>query len=243
MSEFSTQCFRDPVWLEHNPLNAQTALEYFSHSGFYDRNCNNETIKMQQASMDQLKNMRGTEYELLHANEMYGVFAIRRNERESPSVAPPRAAYYIVGGTVFQAPDIHTVLTNRLRQAVLSATEAFELAAEHVRYDARSASGYSWAVDDAGLLAESSSEPGEDDCSDSEGGDTLTFHRRRDERKRRKDLFLLDGALRNVLPHFPSGIQAGAVRTVAPSSVGSSAVPSRSSSHADLPQLDDHSMP
>lgn len=40
--------FRDQQFLSSYPLNKLTALTYFSQSGFYDPQCNNEIVRMQQ---------------------------------------------------------------------------------------------------------------------------------------------------------------------------------------------------
>jgi mediator of RNA polymerase II transcription subunit 6 len=48
-------CFRIPLLGPHN------VLDYFSERSnpFYDRTCNNEVLKMQRASPEQLTNMQG----------------------------------------------------------------------------------------------------------------------------------------------------------------------------------------
>ena len=50
-------------------LNRQSALDYFSHSQFYDRTCLNQVLKMQvaltpQAVLEKLARLPGTVYEL-----------------------------------------------------------------------------------------------------------------------------------------------------------------------------------
>lgn len=114
--------FRDTVWLQSFPLTAQTVLHYFALSPFYDRSCNNERLKMQRLGLEQLKNMRGVEYELLPnlAQQLpQQLFLIRKQRRSSRNQVEPLAVYYVLDGTVYQAPNIHAMLTSRLvRQAV-----------------------------------------------------------------------------------------------------------------------------
>lgn len=109
--------FRDTVWLQSFPLNAQTVLHYFALSPFYDRSCNNERLKMQRLGLDQLKNMRGIEYELLPnlAKQLpQQLFLIRKQRRGGRTQVEPLAIYYVLDGTVYQAPNIHAMLSSRL---------------------------------------------------------------------------------------------------------------------------------
>ena len=39
--------FMDVTWLQSHPLTDKTVMEYFGLSPFYDRACNNETLRMQ----------------------------------------------------------------------------------------------------------------------------------------------------------------------------------------------------
>jgi mediator of RNA polymerase II transcription subunit 6 len=109
--------FRDTVWLQSFPLNAQTVLHYFALSPFYDRSCNNERLKMQRLGLDQLKNLRGVEYELLPnaAKQLpQQLYIIRKQRRSGRTQVEPLAIYYVLDGTVYQAPNIHAMLTSRL---------------------------------------------------------------------------------------------------------------------------------
>jgi hypothetical protein len=109
--------FRDTVWLQSFPLTVQTVLHYFALSPFYDRSCNNERLKMQRLGLEQLKNMRGVEYELLPngAKQLpQQLFLVRKQRRSSRTQVEPLAIYYVLDGTVYQAPNIHAMLTSRL---------------------------------------------------------------------------------------------------------------------------------
>lgn len=54
VSESST-AWRYEGWLHSFPLNHATVLDYFKHSDFYDRTCNNEVALMQTMHADSLK--------------------------------------------------------------------------------------------------------------------------------------------------------------------------------------------
>ena len=60
-----------------------------------------------------LSNMIGVEYILLHVQEPI-LYVIRKQHRHSPTEATPIADYYIIAGTVYQAPDLASVFTSRL---------------------------------------------------------------------------------------------------------------------------------
>ncbi|KAI5181614.1 mediator of RNA polymerase II transcription subunit 6 [Nematocida sp. AWRm80] len=103
-------CFRDPAWLQYNPLDRTSALEYFSFSHFYDQGCNNEVLKMQTVhSMvssdtdDLLRKMVGIQYTLTHSEEPF-LFVIQKSERVSTDKILVLDYYYIIHGTVYQAP-------------------------------------------------------------------------------------------------------------------------------------------
>lgn len=109
--------FRDTMWLQAFPLNAQTVLHYFALSPFYDRSCNNERLKMQRLGLEQLKNLRGIEYEVLPnaAKQLpQQLFLIRKQRRSGRTQVEPLAVYYVLDGAVYQAPNIHAMLTSRL---------------------------------------------------------------------------------------------------------------------------------
>lgn len=46
--------WRDDQWLRAFPLTFPSALDYFSLSPFYDRNCNNELAKQQGMPVDHM---------------------------------------------------------------------------------------------------------------------------------------------------------------------------------------------
>lgn len=114
--------FRDTMWLQSFPLNTQTVIHYFALSPFYDRSCNNERLKMQRLGLDQLKNMRGIEYEVLPntAKQLpQQLFLIRKQRRSGRTQVEPLAIYYVLDGSVYQAPNIHAMLTSRLVRLAL----------------------------------------------------------------------------------------------------------------------------
>ena len=103
--------------------------------------CNNEVLKMQRASLDQLANMTGIEFCLLYVQDPI-LYVIRKQHRNSPTQTTPISDYYIVAGTIYQAPDLCSVVNSRLLSAISHLQGAFEEARSYVKY--HPAKGYTW---------------------------------------------------------------------------------------------------
>ncbi|KAL4717941.1 hypothetical protein ACJJTC_001359 [Scirpophaga incertulas] len=133
--------WHDSAWIPL--LNPTNIMDYFSERSnpFFDRTCNNEVVKMQRLSMDQLQNMTGLEYILLHVQDPI-LYVIRKQHRHSPTQATPLADYYIIAGIVYQAPDLASVLNSRLLSAVHHLQCSFEETMSYSRY--HPSKGYWW---------------------------------------------------------------------------------------------------
>lgn len=57
--------------------------------------------------------MVGIEYILLHVQDPI-LYVIRKQHRHTPTEATPMADYYIIAGTIYQAPDLASVFNSRL---------------------------------------------------------------------------------------------------------------------------------
>ncbi|XP_075228570.1 mediator complex subunit 6 isoform X2 [Lycorma delicatula] len=135
--------WHDTNWIP--VLSTSNVMEYFSErtNPFYDRTCNNEIIKMQRLGIDQLNNMTGLEYMLLHVQEPI-LYVIRKQLRHSMTHATPLADYYIIAGVVYQAPDLASILNSRLSSTVYHLQSAFEESMSYSRY--HPSKGYSWEL-------------------------------------------------------------------------------------------------
>ncbi|XP_015586575.1 mediator of RNA polymerase II transcription subunit 6 [Cephus cinctus] len=133
--------WHDSAWIPM--LNSSNIMDYFSERSnpFYDRTCNNEIVKMQRLNTDQLTNMTGSEYILLHVQEPI-LYVIRKQHRHSATQVTPLADYYIIAGVVYQAPDLASVVNSRLLSTVHHLQSAFEEASSCSRY--HPSKGYSW---------------------------------------------------------------------------------------------------
>ncbi|XP_023016302.1 mediator complex subunit 6 [Leptinotarsa decemlineata] len=133
--------WHDSAWIPI--LNTANVLDYFSQGSnpFFDRTCNNEIVKMQRLNPEQLQNMTGLEYILLHVQEPI-LYVIRKQHRHSPQQVTPLADYYIIAGVVYQAPDLASVLNSRLLSAVHHLQSSFEESSSFAKY--HPSKGYSW---------------------------------------------------------------------------------------------------
>jgi len=131
----------DTAWVPH--LNQSNILDYFSERSnpFYDRTCNNEHIKMQRLNPEQMLNMTGLEYTLLHAQEPI-LYVIRKQHRHSPTQTTPLADYYIIAGTVYQGPDLCSVVNSRMLNTLHNLQGAFDEAHSYARF--HPSKGYYW---------------------------------------------------------------------------------------------------
>ncbi|XP_076069007.1 mediator complex subunit 6 [Oratosquilla oratoria] len=132
----------DSMWYPH--LNASNIMDYFAERSnpFYSRDCNNEFIKMQQNTrIDQLTHMQGIEYMLLHTQEPI-LYIIRKQHRYSPTQVTPLANYHIIGGQIFQTPDLGSVINSRLLSTVNHLYSAFVDMQSYSQY--HPSKGYWW---------------------------------------------------------------------------------------------------
>lgn len=150
---------QDNLWISWHDsnwipiLNPANVMEYFSEKSnpFYDRTCNNEIVRMQRQTLDLLNNMTGVEYILLHVQDPI-LYVIRKQHRHTPTDATPLADYYIIAGTVYQAPDLASVFNSRMLSTVHHLQSAFEEASSYARY--HPSKGYSWDFSSNKAIAE-----------------------------------------------------------------------------------------
>ncbi|KAL6888235.1 hypothetical protein ACP4OV_009264 [Aristida adscensionis] len=123
-------CFRDQLWLNTYPLDRNLVFDYFALSPFYDITCNNESLRSRQIhplDMSHLTKMTGIEYLLTDVMEPH-LFVIRKQRRESPEKSNAMLAYYILDGSIYQAPQLCNVFASRISRAMHHISKAFAAA-------------------------------------------------------------------------------------------------------------------
>ncbi|KAK6911972.1 Mediator complex, subunit Med6 [Dillenia turbinata] len=124
-------CFRDQLWLNTYPLDRNLVFDYFALSPFYDWTCNNEQLRLQSIhplDISQLAKMTGTEYMLNEVMEP-NLFVIRKQKRDGPEKVTPMLTYYILDGSIYQAPQLSNVFAARIGRALYHISKAFTTAA------------------------------------------------------------------------------------------------------------------
>ncbi|KAJ3160934.1 hypothetical protein HDU86_008296 [Geranomyces michiganensis] len=124
--------WKDTAFIQQHGLNEHSIMHYFALSQFYDRSSLNEQIAMQArfnqleaASLDK-RQMTGIDYELAFASlAPPSLFIITKSMRRSPTHTDLLSAYYIIEGTVYQAPDCNALVSNRVLNSLHHVQKAF----------------------------------------------------------------------------------------------------------------------
>ncbi|CAF2099533.1 hypothetical protein HID58_094005 [Brassica napus] len=124
-------CFRDQLWINSYPLDRNYVFDYFALSPFYDITCSNEILRRRSVhplDHSQLSKMTGLEYVISDATEP-NFFVFRKQKRDGPEKVTPMLTYYILDGSIYQAPQLCTVFAARVGRAVYNISNAFSVAA------------------------------------------------------------------------------------------------------------------
>lgn len=130
-TDMTGMCFRDQLWLNTYPLDRNLVFDYFALSPFYDWTCNNETIRMRSIhplDLSHLSKMTGIEYTLSEVMEPH-LFVFRKQKRDSPEKVTPMLTYYVLDGSIYQAPQLCNVFASRVGRALYHISKAFTTAA------------------------------------------------------------------------------------------------------------------
>ncbi|KAJ7596673.1 MED6-domain-containing protein [Mycena floridula] len=156
--DYSHRFFIWHEWIQANgPLTSENVFDYFATSMFYDKQSNNQVLRMQTIhtgmplvnEAEELKRFTGVEFAVVHAQPP-SLFIIHKRERLSPEEARPLAAYFIMNNRIYQSPDVYTVLSNRLLTSLYSLQSSLDVLRKH-RPDYTPRTGFVWPIVDSSL--------------------------------------------------------------------------------------------
>ncbi|CUV06240.1 unnamed protein product [Cryptosporidium hominis] len=147
--------FRDDLWLGRFTLTPENALEYFYLSPFHDPN----SLNIQRKRGKHTDASEGFEYRITYINEeglgnvpqppgstwntpnQFGIFIIQKFFIEFQREIPLNI-YYILSGTIYEAPTLSNVFLHRTAEAFLSMEKIFDTFSEMSRFSLYE--GYTW---------------------------------------------------------------------------------------------------
>ncbi|KAI0374462.1 MED6-domain-containing protein [Pilatotrama ljubarskyi] len=151
--DYSHRFFIWHEWIQaHGPLTADNAFDYFTTSMFYDKQSNNQVLRMQTMhtgvplvnEAEELRRFTGIEFALVHA-EPPSLFIIHKRERLSPDEVRPLAVYFILNNRIYQSPDVYTLISNRLLTSLHSLQKSLDTLRSHrPAYTPRT--GFVWPI-------------------------------------------------------------------------------------------------
>ncbi|KAK0465268.1 MED6-domain-containing protein [Desarmillaria tabescens] len=224
--DYSHRFFIWHEWIQANgPLTSENVFEYFTTSMFYDKQSNNQVLRMQTMhtgvavmnEAEELKRFTGVEFAVVHAQPP-SFFIIHKRERLSPEEVIPLSAYFIINNRIYQSPDLYTVLSNRLLTSLTSLQTSLDILRSH-RPDYTPRTGFVWPITDPSL-DEAAKKPAADDLT---GANTPmpddNTNSADGNGKRQQNTMLLFNAMRATALHSSSAVSSSAFAQMANSSV------------------------
>ncbi|KAK7064532.1 MED6-domain-containing protein [Favolaschia claudopus] len=159
--DYSHRFFIWHEWIQANgPLTAENVFDYFATSMFYDKQSNNQVLRMQTMhtgtaianEAEELRRFTGVEFAVVHSLPP-SMFIIHKRERLSPDEVRPLAAYFIMNNRIYQSPDVYTVLSNRLLTSVSSLQASLDILRNR-RPDYIPRTGFVWPIVDPAVQSD-----------------------------------------------------------------------------------------
>ncbi|KZP32233.1 MED6-domain-containing protein [Athelia psychrophila] len=161
--DYSHRFFIWHEWIQANgQLTNENVFDYFATSMFYDKQSNNQVLRMQTMhtgmpianEAEELRRFVGIEFAVVHAQPPT-MFIIHKRERLSPDEVRPLAAYFIMNNRIYQSPDVYTVVSNRLLTSLYSLQSSLDILRTH-RPDYTPRTGFVWPIMDPQLAEDTS---------------------------------------------------------------------------------------
>ncbi|TCD70665.1 Mediator of RNA polymerase II transcription subunit 6 [Steccherinum ochraceum] len=156
--DYSHRFFIWHEWIQANgPLTNENVFDYFATSMFYDKQSNNQVLRMQTMhtgvplanEAEELKRFTGVEFALVHSQPP-SLFIIHKRNRVSPDETHPLMAYFIMNNRIYQSPDVYTLVSNRLLTSLHSLQTSLDtLRTRRPVYTPRT--GFVWPISDPSL--------------------------------------------------------------------------------------------
>ncbi|KAF8350197.1 MED6-domain-containing protein [Amanita rubescens] len=212
----------------NGPLTTENVFEYFATSMFYDKQSNNQVLRMQtmhtgqsiENEAEELRRFTGIEFSLVHSQPP-SFFVIQKRERLSPDEVIPLASYFIMNNRIYQAPDLYTVLSNRLLTSLHSLQASLDTLRKY-RPDYTPRTGFAWPIVDPSVSEEKKKTEDEEASSISDAETTTEIPARKDNKRRQQNNLLLLNAMRTTAAHMktlpPSNNLSSAAEGPVPSS-------------------------
>ncbi|KAF8922261.1 MED6 mediator sub complex component-domain-containing protein [Mucidula mucida] len=219
--DHSTRFFIWHEWIQaHGPLTAESVFEYFTNSQFYDKQSNNQVLRMQTMhtgmpvvnEAEELKRFTGIEFAVVHA-EPPSFFIIHKRERLSPEQVQPLAVYFVSENRIFQSPDLYTLLSNRLLASLRSIQSSLNTLRSH-RPDYTPRTGFAWPITNSELTDAPTTNRNEE-TADAEVKDGAFQGSNKIQRQQNNSL--LFNAMRATAVHSQSRFSTAAFTTMASS--------------------------
>ncbi|KAI0768572.1 MED6-domain-containing protein [Trametes elegans] len=230
--DYSHRFFIWHEWIQaHGPLTAENAFEYFATSMFYDKQSNNQVLRMQTMhtgvplanEAEELRRFKGIEFALVHA-EPPSLFIIHKRDRLSPDEVRPLAVYFILNNRIYQSPDVYTLISNRLLTSLHSLQKSLDTLRTHrPAYTPRT--GFVWPIEeppstDAAAANKKRAADGGGSTPATQETEELSSERglgaSSSDSKRHKNHLLLFNAMRTTAAHAHESFQLPAVATEEP---------------------------
>ncbi|EJD04339.1 MED6-domain-containing protein [Fomitiporia mediterranea MF3/22] len=247
--DYSHRFFIWHEWIQANgPLTTETVFDYFATSMFYDKQSNNQVLRMQTMhtgqpilnEAEELKRFTGIEFALVHAQPP-SLFIIHKRERLSPEEVRPLAAYFIINNRIYQSPDLYTVISNRLLTSLHAVQSSLDVLRTN-RPDFTPRTGFIWPIVDAPATDSVTKKRGTEDTRETanESSDSFRAATNQEDLKQQKSGVVTSGGthvkkLENIIPLL------NAMRTTAAHTTASFAA--REASEANAASVSMHETP
>ncbi|KAF9270525.1 MED6-domain-containing protein [Marasmius fiardii PR-910] len=219
--DYSHRFFIWHEWIQANgPLTTENVFEYFATSMFYDKQSNNQVLRMQTIhtgvplvnEVEELKRFTGVEFAVVHSQPP-SFFIIHKRERLSPEEVKPLAAYFIMNNRIYQSPDIYTVLSNRLLTSLHSIETSLEILRRH-RPDYTPRTGFVWPIVDPSLSSDGSKKQEDSNSVDDQEVSSTSNSKATNTSvlsKRHQNNMLLMNAMRATAAHSKGTLSSSAL--------------------------------